>query len=135
MIVKITNYHLQGCIYCTTSEVKCLVKEFVITVYCHAIQCWLHDLNIVSAGCGDRFTCAGITYEYGTTIIVHVLFQQLDSFQGFYAVMHQVLCGFLACIRRHTCGLHTVLLEFAAWLKINSGVAAWIIPPQGYTRG
>ena len=29
-------------------------------------------------------------------------------------VLHQVLCGFLACIRRHTCGLHTVLLDFAA---------------------
>ena len=23
--------------------------------------------------------------------------------------------GFHACIRRHTCGLHTVLKEFAAW--------------------
>ena len=48
--------------------------------------------------------------------IVHVLFQWLDSSQGLWVVLH--LCGFLACIRRHTSGLHTVLLEFAAWLKI-----------------
>ena len=44
-----------------TSEVERLVRRFVVTVYRHVIQCFLNDLNIVSAGCGVIW--AGITYE------------------------------------------------------------------------